>query len=108
MFLQLADEWTVWDNEGDEPVEIANSDDMTTEEVYQLLNAMTVKETSPGKRSASRERALKAMQLAYEDAKAENARWGLPMIPQDWTEDDWKRARERSAAYEKRQVENQS
>jgi predicted ABC-type ATPase len=102
VFLPLADEWTIWDNEGAEPVELGNSSDMSKEGAYELLNAMTVQESPPAKKSASRERALKAMQLAYEDAKAENARWGLPMIPQDWTAEDWKRSRERDAAYQER------
>ncbi|QIF01353.1 hypothetical protein [Roseimicrobium sp. ORNL1] len=45
---------------------------------------MSIKEDQPRKMSPSTERALRAGQLAYEDAKAENARWGSPMIPQEW------------------------
>jgi hypothetical protein len=102
VFLPLADEWKVWDNEGDGPKLIAASEHMSQDEIVTLLTGMTLNETSPIEMSPSTQRALRAMQLAYEDAKAENARWGMPMIPQDWTAEDWKRARERDAAYKNR------
>jgi hypothetical protein len=54
------------------------------DDVVRLLTHMSLKEDEPRKMSPSTERALRALQLAYEDAKAENARWGLPMIPQEW------------------------
>ena len=95
IFLPLADEWKVWDNESDEINELATSRETSHDELIALLKGMILKENPPKKRSPSDERALLAMQLAYEDAKAENKRWGLPMIPQDWTKEDWERARER-------------
>jgi hypothetical protein len=49
-----------------------------------LCTTPAASEDVPSKMSPSTERALRAGQLAYEDAKAENARWGLPMIPQEW------------------------
>ena len=98
VFLPLADEWKVWDNEGGDFKMVAASENTSYDELVTLLNGMTLKETPTLKMSPSSERALRAGQMAYEDAKAENARWGLPMIPQDWTEEDWKRARERDAA----------
>jgi predicted ABC-type ATPase len=97
VFLPQADEWKVWDNEGDEPKLLADSDNESHDEIIQLLTAMTLNETSPRKMTPSTERALRALQLAYEDAKAENARWGLPMIPQDWTPEDWERVRQKHA-----------
>ncbi len=39
---------------------------------------------SKGTQTRRSKRAMLAMQLAYEDAKAENKRWGLLMIPQEW------------------------
>jgi predicted ABC-type ATPase len=97
IFLPLGDEWKVWDNEGDEMKLIATSTNTTHAEVIELLTAMTLREEPPKRLSPSDERALRAMQLAYEDAKAENARWGLPMIPQDWTAEDWERVRQKHA-----------
>ncbi len=84
VYLPLAHEWKVWDNEPLRIECLATSDDTSPEEVASLLRAMTVKETTPRKMSPSTDRALRAMQLAYEDAKSENARWGLLMIPQEW------------------------
>jgi predicted ABC-type ATPase len=97
IFLPLADEWKVWDNEGSEMKLLATSTTASHDDAHQLLTAMTMREEPPMSLSPSDQRALRALQLAYEDAKAENARWGLPMIPQDWTEEDWKRVREKHA-----------
>lgn len=97
IFLPQADEWKVWDNEKQEMKVLADSSNESHADVVQLLTGMTLKETPPRKMSPSTERALRALQLAYEDAKAENARWGLPMIPQDWTPEDWERARQKHA-----------
>ncbi len=84
MYLSLADSWQVWDNEGDGLKRIADSANDTYDDVVTLLTRMTLKEDKPRIVSPSMERAMRAAQLAYEDAKAENARWGLPMIPQEW------------------------
>jgi predicted ABC-type ATPase len=97
IFLALADEWKVWDNEGSEPKLLARSQDVTHDGLVQLLSQMTLKEEPQKQYDAATLRAIKAMQLAYEDAKAENARWGLPMIPQDWTPEDWERIRQKHA-----------
>jgi predicted ABC-type ATPase len=84
VYLPLADAWKVWDNEGDAMKGLANSDNNSYDDAVSLLTRMSLKEDEPRKTSPSTERALRALQLAYEDAKAENARWGLPMIPQEW------------------------
>lgn len=97
IFLPFADEWKVWDNEGNEMKQLASSTYSSHDEVISLLTAMTLREEPPRPMSASDLRALRALQLAYEDAKAENKRWGLPMIPQDWTPEDWERARQKHA-----------
>lgn len=83
-YVLLADEWKVWDNEGDAFKWVADSERVTYDELVTLLTSMSLKEDDLRKISPSTERALRAGQLAYEDAKAENARWGLPMIPQEW------------------------
>jgi hypothetical protein len=93
----LADEWKVWDNEGNEMKLLSTSTHSSHVEVIQLLTAMTLREEPSRPLSPSDQRALRAFQLAYEDAKAENARWGLPMIPQDWTPEDWARIRQKHA-----------
>lgn len=97
IFLPLADEWKVWDNEFEQMKLLATSTNASHDDVIQLLTGMSLREEPPRKMSPSDERALRALQLAYEDAKAENARWGLPMIPQDWTAEDWERARQKHA-----------
>lgn len=84
VYLPLADMWEVWDNEPSQMNSIANSEDTTQEEISSRLTQMTLQETAPRKLSASSQRAMLAMQLAYEDAKAENKRWGFLMIPQEW------------------------
>jgi predicted ABC-type ATPase len=97
IFSPHANEWKVWDNEGPEPILLARSQDVSHDELIQLLTKMTLKEEPPKQYDAATLRAIKAMQLAYEDAKAENGRWGLPMIPQDWTPEDWERMRQKHA-----------
>jgi predicted ABC-type ATPase len=97
IFLPLSDEWKVWDNEGNEMKQLATSTNTSHDQIIQLLTAMTLREEPPKPLSPSDLRGLRALQLAYEDAKAENARWGLPMIPQDWTPEDWERARQKHA-----------
>lgn len=84
VYLPLADEWKVWDNEGDQMKGIADSDACSREEITTQLTEMMLRETSHRKLSPESERALHALQLAYEDAKAENKRWGFLMIPQEW------------------------
>lgn len=84
VYVPLADSWKVWDNEGGVFKLLADSDGLSYDELVTLLTNMSLKEDQPRKMSPSTERALRAGQLAYEDAKAENARWGLPMIPQEW------------------------
>ena len=76
---------------------LASSTNATHAEIIALLTAMTLREEPEKALSPSGQRALRALQLAYEDAKAENARWGLPMIPQDWTPEDWERVRKKHA-----------
>jgi hypothetical protein len=76
---------------------LATSDDTTPEELAKMLESGSIVRKKPLKLSASTLRAMLAMKLAYEDAKAENARWGLPMIPQDWTPEDWERIRQKHA-----------
>ncbi|HSI64035.1 MAG TPA: hypothetical protein VLE43_12980, partial [Candidatus Saccharimonadia bacterium] len=83
-YLQLADAWKVWDNEGDACKILADSENDSYDELVTLLKSMSLKEDKVRTISPSTERELRAAQLAYEDAKAENARWGLPMIPQEW------------------------
>ncbi|RBP48069.1 putative ABC-type ATPase [Roseimicrobium gellanilyticum] len=83
-YVSLADAWKVWDNELNTFTPIADSENHSYDEVSDLLTRMTLKEDKPRIVTPSTERAMRAMQLAYEDAKAENARWGLPMIPQEW------------------------
>src|SRR5437763_804302 len=97
IFVLLADAWEVWDNEGTIFKSVASSTDTSHDDLINLLTRMTLRETPHRKLSPSTERALRAGQLAYEDAKAENARWGLPMIPQDWTPEDWERIRQKHA-----------
>jgi predicted ABC-type ATPase len=84
VYLPLADFWKVWDNESDQFKLLASSRDATLEQIVRLLTKMTVQETTPKEHDAETKRAMLAMQLAYEDAKAENKRWGLLMIPQEW------------------------
>lgn len=84
VYLPMADEWEVWDNEFHQMKSIASSEDTSREDISRQLQGMTLQEPSPRKPSAERERAMRAMELAYEDAKAENKRWGLLMIPQEW------------------------
>ncbi len=84
VYLPLADAWEVWDNENQQMKLIASSENTSKEDVAKILNGMTLRESPPLKPSPRLERAMRAMQLAYEDAKAENARWGLLMIPQEW------------------------
>jgi predicted ABC-type ATPase len=84
VYVPLADSWKVWDNEGDAMRGLAASEKDSYDDVVRILTQMSLKEDEPRKMSPSTERALRALQLAYEDAKAENARWGLPMIPQEW------------------------
>lgn len=85
-YVPLADAWKVWDNEvamgNFKP--IADSENDSYDDLVTLLTRMSLKEDKPRVISPSTERAMRAMQLAYEDAKVENARWGLPMIPQEW------------------------
>lgn len=84
VYLPLADEWEVWDNELAQMRSIASSEETTREEITSYMTQMTLQETAQRKMSARSQRAMLAMQLAYEDAKAENTRWGLLMIPQEW------------------------
>ncbi len=79
------------------PFLLATSDDTTPEDLAEMLKSGSFERKKPLTISASTLRAMRAMQLAYEDAKAENARWGLPMIPQDWTPEDWERVRQKHA-----------
>lgn len=83
-YAPLADAWKVWDNEGDLMKQLATSERDSYDDLVQLMTHMSLKEDELRKMSPSSERALRALQHAYEDAKAENARWGLPMIPQEW------------------------
>ena len=83
-YLPLADAWKVWDNKGDASKILADSENDSYDELVTLLKSMSLKEDKVRIISLSTERELRAAQLAYEDAKAENARWGLPMIPQEW------------------------
>jgi predicted ABC-type ATPase len=84
VYVPLADAWKVWDNELDDFKPVADSENDSYDDVVTLLTRMSLKEDKPRIISPSTERAMRALQLAYEDAKAENARWGLPMIPQEW------------------------
>ena len=84
VYLPLADVWKIWDNENQEMKGLADSEHDSYDDAITLLTRMSLKEDKPRVMSPSTERALRALQLAYEDAKAENARWGLPMIPQEW------------------------
>lgn len=84
VYLPLADEWEVWDNEALQMKSIAASEDSSREEIASRLSGMLLREPPSRKPSTRSERALRAMQLAYEDAKAENKRWGFLMIPQEW------------------------
>jgi predicted ABC-type ATPase len=83
-YAPLADAWMVWDNEGGELKSIADSRNDSYDDLVTLLERMTLKEDKLRVITPSMERAMHAAKLAYEDAKAENARWGLPMIPQEW------------------------
>lgn len=78
IFLPLADEWKVWDNESQEMNRLASSTSASHGDIIQLLTAMTLREEPPKPLSPSDQRGLLALQLAYEDAKAENARWAFP------------------------------
>ena len=85
LYVPLAKHWFVWDNTKDQLNPLASSDETDIETLIQILNMnppSTVQERHRTPEAEARlQRGLRAWELAYQDALAENKRWGLPMIP---------------------------
>ena len=81
LYLPLAHRWYVWDSAIENRRLLAQYDDtdmVTLNRILAMNSPDTLRETPV---SPELTRALYAAEMAYQDALAENKRWGLPMIP---------------------------
>jgi predicted ABC-type ATPase len=81
LYVPLAQRWSVWDNSQGEPLTLAQSEDTDLETLKRLLIMNTSTTVRESRLPEWLVRAKQAAELAYQDALAENKRWGLPMIP---------------------------
>lgn len=85
LYVPLADRWSVWDNTSIELNPMASSDETDIDTLIRILKMnppTTVQERQRSPEAEARlQLALRAWEQAYQDALAENKRWGLPMIP---------------------------
>ena len=81
-YLPLADEWGLWDNQSPPPIQIADSNTHTPEELNAMINATTLQETPRREMSEMSKIVLEAGRVATAKMLDYYKRMGIKVTPQ--------------------------
>lgn len=81
-YLPLADEWGAWDNQAPPPIQIADSQTHTLEQLHTMLDSNKLQETSPGEMSEMAKIVLEAGRAATEKMLDYYRRMGIEVTPE--------------------------